>query len=167
MGPSGAHPLGLILGFLGRTLGLWGCWGSFWGSRRSFWGFVGGSRRRRKWGQKCLKLLKIHQTHVFLSLLGPWEDPKTRATASFQEAKNAISLHLAAISHEKSAWNSVKHKVLKFQEKLKPCILRVKMHFFKRFKRPNGRKSRNFMKKTLCWHSKNKIWNSQNSSFRR
>jgi hypothetical protein len=109
----------------------------------------GGSRRRRKRAQKGLKRLKIARNHAFSAFWGPWEDPQTRATASFQETKNAISLHLAAISKEKSASNIVKHEVLKFPEKLKPCILRLKMQFFQRFKRPNGPKSENFMKKVV------------------
>jgi hypothetical protein len=56
---------------------------------------------------------------------------------------------LAAISKEKSAWNTVKHEVLKFPETVKPCISRVEMKFFYRVKRPNVRKSMNFNEKAM------------------
>ena len=40
---------------------------------------------------------------------------------------------MAAISREKSAWNSVKHEVWKLPEKLKPCILRIENASEERF----------------------------------
>ena len=76
------------------------------------------------------KELKIVENHAFWASWRPWGDPKTRATASFQEAKNAISLHLAAFFALKSAPNTVKHEVLGFAQTLKPRILHKQKHFF-------------------------------------
>ena len=99
--------------------------------------------------QKRFNIYKKSSKPCFLSLSRPRGAPQTRATASFPEVKNAFSLHLASISDEKSAWDTVKHVVLKFSETLKPCILRVEMKFFYRVKRPNGRKNMNFNEKAM------------------
>ena len=65
----------------------------------------------------------------FELFFGPGGHPKTRATASFLDVKNEIPFQLVSILKEQSAWDTVKHVVLKFSETLNTCILRVEMKF--------------------------------------
>ena len=150
--------LRLILGFLGALFGafwgsFWASWGallasgasggSFWGSRRPFWGFVGaGSRRRRKKGPKMLKTAQNSSKTCFFSHLGPLGRPQNSSHSIISGGEKRNFLAFGCDFEKKTVWNSVKHEVLKFPKKLKPCILRVKMQFFIGLNGQMGEKAR-------------------------
>ena len=63
--------------------------------------------------------------------------------------KNAISLHLAAISTGKKCFEDRKTQGFEISGTAEALYFASDNAFLKRFKRPNGRKSKNFNKKAV------------------
>ena len=105
--------------------------------------------RAPKGSENAQKRLKTAQNRASEAFQVPSGDPEIRTRSIFTEWKIYVSLHLAAILEEKSAWDTVKYRVSAFAETRKPRILCIKMNFFQRVYRPNEGKNWIFMKKQL------------------
>ena len=120
--------LGCIFGPLGAQCEPWG---SFWALEGRFPRELRGAIFGPPKGLKMLKTsLKDYQNMFFWAFGGAWGDPEIRTTATFPEWKNGVSLHLATILNEKSAWDIVEYEVSTFAKTQEPCILRIKMNCF-------------------------------------
>ena len=85
--------------------------------------------RAQKGPENAQKQPKTVQTRASEAFQVPSGDPEIRTRPIFTEWKNVVSLHLAAVFDEKSAWDTVKYEVSTFAKTPKPRILRIKMFF--------------------------------------
>ena len=78
--------------------------------------------RAPKGPENAQKQPKTAQNRASEAFQVPSGDPEIRTRAIFTEWKNAVSLHLAAIFEEKSAWDTVKYWVSLLRKRANPVF---------------------------------------------